>query len=115
MENILEDVKSHIGAEGDTYFDDQVLTHINTVFMIFWQEGIMSPNSNAFIASKDTNWSDFITEGNIQGVKDAMYNRVKMLFDPPQNSNAYEATKNNIDELEWRLNCYSDFRESFNE
>lgn len=109
-DTILEDVKLHIGAEGDNYFDDQILTHINTTFMIFWQEGI-GQQSVAFIANNESTWDDFITDENMMAVKDAMYSRVKLLFDPPQNSNAYEATKNNSSELEWRLYCYSDIKE----
>lgn len=110
--NILEDVKNHIGANGDNYYDDQILSHVNTVFMIFYQEGIGQQES-AFVADENSMWSEFIIDENLQGVKDAMYSRIKMLFDTPQNSNTYEATKNNIDELEWRLNCYSDFINSF--
>ena len=35
------------------------------------------------------------------------------MFDPPQNSNAMQASKDIMNEMEWRANVYADYKDSF--
>ena len=49
----------------------------------------------------------------LAGVKTYIYLKVRLVFDPPQSSAAMEAIKQNIAELEWRLNVTVDPKDTF--
>lgn len=108
-QNILESVKKDLGAsEWDDAFDDTLIRHINTVFMILNQLGV---GRVGFVANKDSTWDEFIDGGeDIEGVKTYVYKRVKLIFDPSQSSSANDADKAICDELEWRMNVAVDPR-----
>lgn len=115
MNNILQDVKMHIeGSTTDDHFDGVLVDYINASFMILWQLGI-GPKDKPFSITKDDpkNWSDFSNDKNIEGAKEYLYRRVQLMFDPPQNSNAMQAAKDIMTEMEWRINDYADFTDSF--
>ena len=109
MDSILNSIKKTLGLEADyTAFDHEIIIHINSVFMILQQLGI-GPEAGFAISSADEEWSSFLTAGIQQElVKSYMYLKVRMLFDPPQNSSLLEAMNNQIAEFEWRLNVKSD-------
>lgn len=103
-ESILTSIKKLLGITEDyTQFDVDVMTHINTVFIILNQLGV-GPTKCFSISDKEAVWSDFLGDDpEFESVKSYMYLKVRMLFDPPTNSNAMEASKRMIEELEWRL------------
>lgn len=109
MESILTSIKKMLGITEDyTCFDQDIIIHINTVFMILTQLGV-GPSEGFSIQDENDIWSDFISDVNkIESVKSYMYLKVKLLFDPPQSSSAVESIKNLINELEWRLNVAVD-------
>lgn len=109
MQSILNSIKKTLGLEADyTAFDTEIIIHINSVFMILQQLGI-GPENGFVISDANAEWSSFLNPGfQLELVKSYMYLKVRMLFDPPQNSSLLEAMNNQIAEFEWRLNVKSD-------
>lgn len=104
-ESILTSIKKLLGIEKDyTHFDQDIMMHINTVFMILTQVGL-GPEEGFFIEDDKSTWANFINDLSLfQGVKTYVYLKVKLLFDPPASSAVMESFKSCIAELEWRLN-----------
>lgn len=106
MESILTTVKVQLGiVENCTDFDQILITHINSVFAILHQLGV-GPANGFFITDSNQKWSSFIGSDvlTLQNVKTYMYLKVKLMFDPPQNSAMLESINRQIAEHEWRLN-----------
>lgn len=105
--SILTSVKKILGIEEDyEAFDLDVMIHINSVFGTLNQLGI-GPANGFEIEDATPTWDAF-TGGDkrLNPVKTYVYLRVRLLFDPPTTSYLIDATKEQIKELEWRLNVY---------
>lgn len=104
-ESILTSIKKLLGiTEEYTHFDTDLIIHINSVFMVLHQMGI-GPSEGFKITDESDVWDDYVEEDdNLEAVKTYVYLKVKMIFDPPQGGAVAEAYKQNISELEWRLN-----------
>lgn len=104
-ESILEETKKALGiAADDTSFDVDVKMHINSAFGTLSQLGL-GPDGGFEIEDDEAKWTDFLAEDlELSPVKSYVYLRVKMLFDPPATSWTNTAFKQQIEELEWRLN-----------
>ena len=104
MENILDSIKKLLGIdEADLNFDQELIMHINSVFMVLNQLGV-GPVNGFKISSNDEVWADFVgTRLDIESVKSYIYLKVRLLFDPPQNSFLVGAIEKQIEENEWRL------------
>ena len=109
MESILTSIKKMLGITEDyTHFDDDIIMHINSVFMILTQMGV-GPAEGFYIEDKSALWDDFMTDdANLQSVKSYMYLKVKLLFDPSASSAVTESMNRLISELEWRLYVAAD-------
>lgn len=109
MESILTSIKLLLGITEDyEAFDQQIIAHINSVFMILTQLGV-GPPEGFMIASKADTWNEFISdEKKMQLAKSYMYLKVKMLFDPPSSSAVIDSTNRMINEFEWRLNSQAE-------
>lgn len=108
MESILTSVKRTLGLTSDyTQFDDEIILHINSVFLILNQLGV-GPESPFSISSEEALWTDFLDGTSLELVKSYMYLKVKLLFDPPLSSSVIEASNRMISEFEWRLNVAVD-------
>lgn len=105
MDSILTSVKKLLGiAEEYTQFDEDIIMHINTVFLNLTQLGV-GPEEGFSIEDDSAIWDDFIEDNiQLQAVKSYMYLKVKLLFDPPLSSSVVESMNRMIAELEWRLN-----------
>lgn len=105
MDSILTSIKKLLGiTEEYTNFDSDIIMHINSVFMVLHQLGV-GPKEGFRIDDNTATWDDYITDNdNLDAVKSYMHLKVKLLFDPPLSSAVMEATKQTINELEWRLN-----------
>lgn len=107
MDSILTSIKKLLGiSEGYTQFDDDIIMHINSVFLNLAQLGV-GPETGFSIIDSSAVWSDFIDIENnaqLQAVKSYIYLKVKLLFDPPLSTAVIESTNRMISELEWRLN-----------
>lgn len=109
MDSILTSIKELLGITYEhKHFDNMIIAHINSVFMILNQLGV-GPKEGFSIKDEKATWTDF-TQGatNIEAVKSYVHLKVKLLFDPPLSSAVKEATNQSINELEWRLNIAVD-------
>lgn len=104
MESILTSIKKLLGISEDyTHFDQDIIMHINSVFMILNQLGL-GPSDGFSIEDKTTTWNKYISEEpNIESIKTYIYMKVKLIFDPPLNSAVIESMNRLINEFEWRL------------
>ena len=104
MENILDSIKKLLGIdEADLNFDQELIMHINSVFMVLNQLGV-GPVGGFKISSNEEVWTDFIgTRLDLESVKSYIYLKVRLLFDPPQNSFLVGSIEKQIEEFEWRL------------
>ena len=109
MESILTSIKKLLGIpEEDKNFDADIIMHINSVFMILNQLGV-GPSEGFRIEDDLATWEKFVdSDMNLDAVKSYMHLKIKMLFDPPLNSSVTEAMRQQINELEWRLNVEAD-------
>lgn len=105
MESILTSIKKLLSITEDcTDFDPDVIMHINAVFDDLKQIGV-GPPEGFYIENKETTWDEYIADPTkYQRVKSYMYAKVRLMFDPPQNSAHLTALKEQVAEYEWRLN-----------
>ena len=113
-DSILTSIKKLLGiTEEYTHFDADVTMHINRAFMTLYQLGV-GPSTPFSISDSSATWSDFLGDSkDLEGIKIYIYEKVKLIFDPPQSSAAISALKEDISELEWRLNATVDPKETF--
>ena len=104
-DSILDSTKKILGLSDDyTAFDLDIITHINSTFSVLDQLGI-GPVGGFMITDSDATWDDYaIPPNQLNLVRTYMFLKVRMLFDPPTTSFLIEATNNQIQEYEWRLN-----------
>lgn len=108
-ESILISIKKLLGILAEyTEFDTDIIMHINSTFMILTQLGI-GPSDGFMIEDESSVWSDFISDSaNLNLVKTYIYQRVRLMFDPPTSSMLLDALKEQIREFEWRMNVAVD-------
>jgi hypothetical protein len=105
--SILTDTKKVLGiAEDYTIFDQDVLMHINSALVTLVQLGI-GPTNGFMVEDAGAVWTDFIgTDLNLNNVRSYIYLRVRLLFDPPATSFLIDAYRQQILELESRINMH---------
>lgn len=108
-ESILTSIKKLLGiTEEYDYFDQDIIMHINAAFMVLTQLGI-GPSEGFLITDDTDTWGDFVDDlTNLGSLQSYVYMKVKLMFDPPQNSFTVESMTKLINELEWRLNVAAD-------
>lgn len=106
-DSILDSTKKVLGLDPDyDVFDQDILMHINSVFTTLNQLGV-GPKEGFAIAGSDETWDTFLgNDFNLNSVKSYVQLRVRMMFDPPATSFTQQSFKEQIKELEWRLNIY---------
>lgn len=104
--SILTTTKKAVGVdENYTAFDVDILMHINSAFSTLNQIGI-GPEAGFAIEDATPTWNAFLgNDLRLNSVKSYVYLRVRVLFDPPTTSYLLTAIKEQIQELEWRLNA----------
>lgn len=108
-ESILTSIKKLLGiVESYEHFDQDIIIHINSAFMILRQLGV-GPVKAFTIQDDGATWRDFLGDNyDLESVKTLVYLRVRLIFDPPSSSFAIESINKIIKELEWRLNVECD-------
>ena len=106
--SILNSVKKMIAS--DSYFDTDLIIHINTTFARLQQMGI-GPEGGFAIEDESTEWSEYTNDEPIQNmVKTYMVLQVKLLFDiSTASSTLIQEWNTKSAELEWRLNSVFDY------
>ena len=109
-DSILLSVKRMLGISSEDHaFDAEVTMHINSVFSILNQLGV-GPTEGFMITGESETWDDFLIADKLklQMVKSYVYQKTKIIFDPPSTGVLNEALERQIKELEWRLYIQAD-------
>ena len=107
--SILLSVKKMIGYEPDyDVFDIDIMFHINSLLSKLLQLGYIFKSSYR-VSSKEKTWDEILNGSEVDDmIKDYIYMKCKIVFDPPQNSTVLGALKDEASELEWRIFMDSD-------
>lgn len=108
-DSILTSVKKVLGVDASyDYFDPDLILQINSVFSILNQIGV-GPLAGFAITGDTEVWSDFSTDLKVIGlVKSYLPLKIRLVFDPPQNSFMVDALTKQIAEYESRLSYFVD-------
>jgi len=104
--SILDSIKLMVGIQiADTSFDNVIMLHINSVFMILHQLGVGTEDVYA-ITGKTEEWDDFLASGDdayLALAKSYMALKVQSYFDPPTSGVVTDSNKRVLEEMEYRL------------
>lgn len=116
MESILTSIKKLLGIQEECEdFDTDIIIHINTVFTILNQLDV-GPEKGFRIKDDTTTWEEYIKDDLLlESVKDYIYLKVKLIFDPPSSSAVIESINRTLSELEWRLSVTVDSKTTENQ
>lgn len=103
-ESILKTIKQLIGCPDDfEQFDLDLTIHINSAFATLTQLGV-GPKEGYRITGPDNVWSEFEEDAQKSSlIKDYVYIKTRLLFDPPTSSALMDSLKEQLKEMEWRL------------
>ena len=101
---ILTDIKKSLGFDEEyKAFDKDIVLQINSALSILKQIGVDVVSSVTEDGSED--WSDVLGEcADIEMIKNYIFMKTKLVFDPPLNGSVLESIKEQIKEFEWRIN-----------
>ena len=103
-DSVLSSTKQILGiSPEDTSFDVNVIMSINTALTILMDLGLTEVEDQIVTSDKMT-WDELLGgRTDIEYVKTYVYQKVKMIFDPPTSTAAIDAMQRSISELEWRI------------
>lgn len=103
-DSVLSSTKQMLGiSPEDTSFDVNVIMSINTALTILMDLGLTEVEDQIVTSDKMT-WDELLGgRTDIEYVKTYVYQKVKMIFDPPTSTAAIDAMQRSISELEWRI------------
>lgn len=104
LDSVLLSTKQMLGiSPEDTSFDVNVIMSINTALTILMDLGLTEVEDQIVTSDKMT-WDELLGgRTDIEYVKTYIYQKVKMIFDPPTSTAAIDAMQRSISELEWRI------------
>ena len=105
-ESILDSIKIMLGnSVDDTNFDAELIIFINGALSIINKLGV-GPTGYKISNSSNT-WDEFLGDRtDLEEVKTNVYLRVRLAFDPPQNSFLVTSVKEQIAESTWYIELY---------
>lgn len=109
-ESILKTIKQMLGLNADyTPFDEEIKVNINSAIVSVQQLGVGVQTDPFYISGYDETW-DQLLDGSkwFESVKNLIYFKTKLAFDPPANGFLVTSIENQIAELEWRLNVQAE-------
>lgn len=103
-DSVLSSTKQMLGiSPEDTSFDVNVIMSINAALTILMDLGLTEVEDQIVTSDKMT-WDELLGgRTDIEYVKTYIYQKVKMIFDPPTSTAAIDAMQRSISELEWRI------------
>ena len=103
-DSVLSSTKQMLGiSPEDTSFDVNVIMSINTALTILMDLGLTEVEDQIVTSDKMT-WDELLGgRTDIEYVKTYVYQKVKLIFDPPTSTAAIDAMQRSISELEWRI------------
>ena len=115
-DSILLSIKKLLGMDPIefTQYDTDLIIHINTIIEFLNQLGVDIPEGFR-INDENALWSDYLNKPEYNDIKDSIKNyiylRVRLVFDPSTNSSLLNSINDTIKELEWRIRTYIEFYE----
>ena len=115
-DSILLSIKKLLGMDPIefTQYDTDLIIHINTFIEFLNQLGVDIPEGFK-INDENALWSDYLNKPEYNDIKDSIKNyiylRVRLVFDPSTNSSLLNSINDTIKELEWRIRTYIEFYE----
>lgn len=108
--SILRSIRQRIGPSADyEVFDTDLITNINTSFSRLCQLGI-GPKTPFKITGVNETWEDFMDgEDYPEDVKQYIYLKAKLIFDPPQSGAVINLMKEEAEKLEWLLKDFFEY------
>ena len=105
-DSILSTIKDLLGVGiDDTSFDPSIIVLINSALSTLHKIGV-GPKGYK-ISGVNNLWSEFLLDRtDLEEVKTNVYLRVRLIFDPPQNSFLVSAIKEQIDETNFYIELY---------
>ena len=105
-DSILDTIKQMVtGNIEDTNFDRELIIYTNGALSIINKLGV-GPNGYK-ITSKENTWDEFLLgRTDLEEVKTNVYLRVRLMFDPPQNSFLVTAINDQIAESNFYIELY---------
>lgn len=102
--SILTTTKKALGLPEDyTAFDPELVMHINSALATLNQIGV-GPQQGFMIEDAAATWEEFIgVDPRRNNVKQLVYLKVRLVFDPPGTSFLLTAFQEQIQQLEWRV------------
>lgn len=103
--SILESVKQMCSVyPEDDNFDSELIIYTNSALAVLIQLGVGSRKTFS-ISSSAEKWTDFldVTDSNFELIKTCTFLKVRLMFDPPQNSFLVNSIQEQIKELEFRI------------
>ena len=107
-ESVLNTIKGMLGPSisYDT-FDQDIIVLINSSLMVLAQLAVVPEGTR--IKDETTTWSEILDDRqDLEGIKEYMYLKVKMIFDPSASSTIQAHYAERAKELEWRLHAFCD-------
>ena len=103
-DSVLLSIKQMLGiSPEDTSFDVNVIMSINTVLTTLMDLGLTEVEDE-IVTDDIMTWDDLLGgRTDIEYVKTYVYQKVKIIFDPPTSTAAIDAMQRSISELEWRI------------
>lgn len=93
-------------SSDDISFDNDLIPFTNGALNIVNQLGV-GPSTGFVITDSSQKWSDFMGERkDLEIVKSDIFLRVRLIFDPPQNSFLVSAIQKQIEEFDWRIEAH---------
>lgn len=112
-ESILMSVAKYIGLpENYAVFDPDLIMLVNSELSTLAQIGVV-PDEGFKITGPDETWDQILGDtSNVEFIKEFVYIRVRLTFDPPTNSHVYDALKEKSNEIAFRILVATDKPES---
>lgn len=108
MDSILDTIKKMLGVSGSD-FDVDIIIGINTALSKLRQLGV-GPSSGFVITGNFELWENFVDkiDPRFAMIQTYVYYNTRLGFDPPTNSAVLSSMKENIRELECRIQYEED-------
>ena len=105
-DSILDSIKSMLGIDvEDTNFDKELIVFINGALSTINKLGV-GPTGYR-ISNNSNTWVEFLLDRtDLEEVKTNVYLRVRLVFDPPQNSFLVNSIKEQIAEGNWYIELF---------
>lgn len=107
--SILNSIKKLLGISPyDDGFDQELKDLINAEFLSLLQLNV-GPEDGFSIEGPEETWDSFTDNPRLkEAVRQYIYLRVRLIFDPPASSVVADAISNRISELEFRMNVQAE-------